>query len=145
MIGEVSYPQLLGPNDTIKISDYIEENGIDILKHSKELGLEGIMAKRKSSVYREGVRSRDWLKIKNIKTQDCVVIGYTKGIGNRINLFGSLLLAVYCTKESKYRFVGHTGSGSDFELLNKVYSMLQEIRIDSMPIDHLPYMNRQTT
>jgi bifunctional non-homologous end joining protein LigD len=103
------------------------------------------MAKRKSSVYREGVRSRDWLKIKNIKTQDCVVIGYTKGIGNRINLFGSLLLAVYCTKESKYRFVGHTGSGFDFDLLNKVYSMLQEIRIDSMPIDHLPYMNRQTT
>lgn len=137
--------QLLRPNDTIKISDYIEENGIDILKHSKELGLEGIMAKRKSSVYREGVRSRDWLKIKNIKTQDCVVIGYTKGIGNRINLFGSLLLAVYCTKDSKYRFVGHTGSSFDFKLLNKVYSMLQEIRIDSMPIDHLPYMNRQTT
>jgi len=137
--------QILGPNDTIKISDYIEEKGIDILKHSKELGLEGIMAKRKSSVYREGVRSRDWLKIKNIKTQDCVVIGYTKGIGNRINLFGSLLLAVYCTKERKFRFVGHTGSGFDFELLNKVYSKLQEIRIDSMPIDHLPYMNRQTT
>ena len=137
--------QILGPNDTIKISDYIEEKGIDIFKHSKELGLEGIMAKHKSSVYREGLRSRDWLKIKNIKTQDCVVIGYTKGIGNRINLFGSLLLAVYCTKERKFRFVGHTGSGFDFELLNKVYSKLQELRIDSMPIDHLPYMNRQTT
>jgi bifunctional non-homologous end joining protein LigD len=116
--------QILGPNDTIKISDYIEEKGIDILKHSKELGLEGIMAKHKSSVYREGLRSRDWLKIKNIKTQDCVVIGYTKGIGNRINLFGSLLLAVYCAKERKFRFVGHTGSGFDFELLNKVYSKL---------------------
>ena len=50
--------QILVPNDTIKISDYIEEKGIDILKHSKALGLEGIMAKRKSSVYREGVRSR---------------------------------------------------------------------------------------
>ena len=137
--------QILGPNDTIKISDYIEEKGIDILKHSKALGLEGIMAKRKSSVYREGVRSRDWLKIKNIKTQDCVVIGYTKGIGNRVNLFGSLLLAVYCTKEGKFRFVGHTGSGFDFELLNKLYSKLQGIRTDSMPIDHLPYMNRQTT
>jgi bifunctional non-homologous end joining protein LigD len=137
--------QILGANDTIKISDYIEEKGIDILNHSKELGLEGIMAKRKSSIYREGVRSRDWLKIKNIKTQDCVVIGYTKGIGNRINHFGSLLLAVYCTEERKFRFVGHTGSGFDFELLNKVYSKLQEIRTDSMPIDHLPYMNRQTT
>jgi bifunctional non-homologous end joining protein LigD len=136
--------QIVGPNDRIKISDYIEEKGIDILKHSKELGLEGIMAKHTSSVYREGVRSRDWLKIKNIKTQDCVVIGYTKGIGNRINLFGSLLLAVYCTKEKKFRFVGHTGSGFDYELLDKVYSKLQEIRIDSMPIDHLPYMNRET-
>ena len=136
--------QLVRPNERIKISDYIEEKGIEILKHSKELGLEGIMAKHTSSIYSEGVRSRDWLKIKNIKTQDCVVIGYTKGIGNRINLFGSLLLAVYCTKERKFRFVGHTGSGFDYELLDKVYSKLQEIRIDSMPIEHLPYMNRKT-
>ena len=136
--------QLVRPNERIKISDYIEERGIDILKHSKELGLEGIMAKHTSSIYSEGVRSRDWLKIKNIKTQDCVVIGYTKGLGNRINLFGSLLLAVYCTKERKFRFVGHTGSGFDYELLDKVYSKLQEIRIDSMPIEHLPYMNRKT-
>jgi bifunctional non-homologous end joining protein LigD len=136
--------QILVLNERIKISDYIEEKGIDILKRSKELGLEGIMAKHISSIYREGIRSRDWLKIKNVKTQDCVVIGYTKGIGNRINLFGSLLLAVYCTKERKFRFVGHTGSGFDYELLHKVYTRLKEIRIDSMPIDHLPYMNRET-
>jgi len=137
--------QILKTNDRIKISDYIEEKGIDILKRSKELQLEGIIAKHKSSIYREGVRSRDWLKIKNTKTQDCVVVGYTRGIGNRINLFGSLLLAVYCTEETKFRFVGHTGSGFDFELLDRVYSKLQEIKIDSMPIDHLPYMNRETT
>jgi len=137
--------QILKTNDRIKISEYIEEKGIDILKRSKELELEGIIAKHKSSIYREGVRSRDWLKIKNTKIQDCVVIGYTKGIGNRINLFGSLLLAVYCTEETKFRFVGHTGSGFNYELLDRVYSKLQEIKIDSMPIDHLPYMNRETT
>jgi len=137
--------QILRTNDRIKISDYIEEKGIDILKRSKELELEGIIAKHKSSIYREGLRSRDWLKIKNTMTQDCVVIGYTKGMGNRINLFGSLLLAVYCTEETKFRFVGHTGSGFDYELLDRVYSKLQEIKIDSMPIDHLPYMNRETT
>jgi len=137
--------QILKTNDRIKISEYIEEKGIDILKRSKELELEGIIAKHKSSIYREGVKSRDWLKIKNTKTQDCVVIGYTKGIGNRINLFGSLLLAVYCTEETKFRFVGHTGSGFNYELLDRVYSKLQEIKIDSMPIDHLPYMNRETT
>jgi bifunctional non-homologous end joining protein LigD len=137
--------QILRTNDRIKISDYIEEKGIDILKRSKELELEGIIAKHKSSIYREGLRSRDWLKIKNTKTQDCVIIGYTKGVGNRINLFGSLLLAVYCTEEAKFRFVGHTGSGFDYELLDTVYSKLQEIKINSMPIDHLPYMNRETT
>ncbi|TLX92176.1 MAG: DNA ligase D [Thaumarchaeota archaeon] len=137
--------EILRTNDRIKISDYIEEKGVDILTRSKELGLEGIVAKHKSSIYREGVRSRDWLKIKNTKTQDCVVIGYTKGIGNRIDFFGSLLLAVYCMKEKKFKFVGHTGSGFDYKLLDTVYSKLQELKIDSMPIDHLPYMNRETT
>ena len=48
-----------------------------MLQHAKELNLEGIIAKKKTSLYKEGTRSRDWLKIKNIKTQDCVVIGYT--------------------------------------------------------------------
>ena len=137
--------EILRTNDRIKISDYIEEKGVDILTRSKELGLEGIVAKHKSSIYREGVRSRDWLKIKNTKTQDCVVIGYTKGIGNRIDFFGSLLLAVYCMKEKKFKFVGHTGSGFDYKLLDTVYSKLQELKIESMPIDHLPYMNRETT
>ena len=53
------------------------------------------MAKRKSSAYKKGARSSDWLKIKNIRTQDCVVIGYTEGEGKRKNWFGSLLLAVF--------------------------------------------------
>ena len=57
------------------------------------MGLEGLVAKHKSSKYVQGIRSRDWLKIKHIKTQDCVVIGYTRGEGNRENYFGSLLLA----------------------------------------------------
>ena len=59
----------------------------------KGMGLEGIIAKKKSSKYSQGTRSRDWLKIKDVKTQDCVVIGYTRGEGNRENYFGSLLLA----------------------------------------------------
>ncbi len=136
---------ILKTNDRIRISDYIDEKGIEILNRSKELGLEGIVAKHKSSIYREGVRSSDWLKIKNTKTQDCVVIGYTKGLGNRIDFFGSLLLAVYCMKERKFKFIGHMGSGFDYQLLDRVFSKLQELKIDSMPIDYVPYMNRETT
>ena len=67
----------------------------------------------------QGLRSRVWLKIKHIKTQDCVVIGYTRGEGNRENYFGSLLLAAFDPTNNKFRFVGHTGSGFDFIQLMK--------------------------
>jgi bifunctional non-homologous end joining protein LigD len=103
------------------------------------------VAKRKTSVYQEGIRSQDWLKIKNIITQDCVVVGYTKGLGNREGYFGSLLMAVYDTSQGKFRFRGHTGSGFDYKTIDFIYSKLQKLITNSMPIDHLPYMNRQTT
>jgi bifunctional non-homologous end joining protein LigD len=106
------------------------------------MGLEGLVAKCKSSKYVQGIRSRDWLKIKHIRTQDCVVIGYTSGEGNRENYFGSLLLAAFDPKDGKFRFVGHTGSGFDFVQLDKIYKKLQTMRIDKQPIDYVPYTNR---
>jgi bifunctional non-homologous end joining protein LigD len=132
-------------NDLIKISEYIEEKGIEILYRSNELKLEGIVAKYKNSIYREGIRTKDWLKIKNTKTQDCVVIGYTKGEGARVHHFGSLVLAVYCQLEKKLRFVGHVGTGFDDETLDLVYSILKNNKRDFMPVDKLPYINREIT
>ena len=98
---------ILKTNNTIKISEFIKEKGIDILASSKQLKLEGIVAKHKDSIYRQGIRSRDWLKIKNTKTQDCVIIGFTKGLGSRADHFGSLVLAVYSASEKKLKFAGH--------------------------------------
>jgi bifunctional non-homologous end joining protein LigD len=129
-------------NARIKISHFIEEQGQEIFDKSKSMGLEGLIAKHKSSKYVQGIRARDWLKIKHIKTQDCVVIGYTRGEGNRENYFGSLLLAVYDPSNSKLRFVGHTGSGFDFVQLDEVYTRLKAMRIEKCPIDHVPYTNR---
>ena len=103
--------QIIRPNENIRISDYIEEQGIEMLQRTKKLNLEGIIAKKKTSIYKEGTRSRDWLKIKNIKTQDCVVIGFTEGLGRRKNAFGSMLLAVYNPTKKKFTFVGHSGAG----------------------------------
>ena len=128
-------------NTKIKISDFIEEVGSEVFDKTKRMGLEGIIAKNKSGKYVQGRRSRDWLKIKHIKTQDCVVIGYTRGEGNRENYFGSLLLAVNDVN-GKLRFVAHTGSGFDFQQLRQVYDKLQKIRIEKCPIDYVPYTNR---
>lgn len=125
----------------IKISHYIEEEGKELFDRTKSMGLEGLIAKHKSSKYVQGIRSRDWLKIKHIKTQDCVVIGYTRGEGNRENYFGSLLLAVI-DSEGKLRFVGHTGSGFDFGQLDEIYDKLQQLKVEKCPIDYVPYANR---
>jgi bifunctional non-homologous end joining protein LigD len=118
-------------NARIKISHFIEEKGQQVFDKTKSMGLEGLVAKHKSSKYLQGIRSRD-----------CVVIGYTRGEGNRENYFGSLLLAAFDHKDDKFRFVGHTGSGFDFVQLDKIYKKLQAMCIDKCPIDYVPYTNR---
>lgn len=124
----------------IRISDFIEEAGIALFKQTTSLGLEGIVAKYKHAKYIQGTRSDSWLKIKSIQTQDCMVIGYTPGEGNREGYFGSLILAAY--REGKPRFVGHSGSGFGLDQLASIYEKLSKIQVKVCPIDGIPYVNR---
>ena len=66
-------------DNRIKISEFIGSDGEGIFEGIKKMNLEGMIAKHKQSKYYLNTRSREWLKIKNTKTQDCVIIGYTKG------------------------------------------------------------------
>lgn len=130
----------------IRISEYIEQEGKALFKSVIERRLEGIMAKHKHSKYQKGVRSSAWLKIKGILTQDCVVIGYTKGEGNRQDYFGSLILAAYDDKD-KLRFIGHSGSGFGFDQLKETLTVMQRLRTDNnfCPVDSVPYTNSKPT
>ena len=130
----------------IRISEYIEEEGKVLFKSVIERRLEGIVAKHKYSKYHQGIRSSAWLKIKGILTQDCVVIGYTNGEGNRQDYFGSLILAAYDDR-GKLRFVGHSGSGFGFDQLKETLSVMQRIRTANnfCPIDTVPYTNSKPT
>ena len=147
-------------NEKIRLSDFVEEFGIDVFESVKNINLEGVIAKHKRSKYQSGIRSKYWLKIKNIKTQDCIVIGYTRGEGNRKSYFGSLLLAaidnsqngtsintndgVDSQDDSQLRFIGHTGSGFSFENLHIIHQKLREMEIPICPIRNVPYLNRET-
>lgn len=88
-------------NNKIRISDFVDERGIEIFQRIKSMNLEGIVAKNKYGKYIQGARSTNCLNIKNVKSQDCIVIGYTRGEGNRRGYFGSLLLATYDVQEMK--------------------------------------------
>ncbi|MET0765835.1 MAG: non-homologous end-joining DNA ligase [Blastococcus sp.] len=83
---------------------------------SEENGLEGIVAKRLASPYRPGLRSPDWRKIKNFRTQSVVVGGWRPGQGRRAGGVGSLLFGVP-DAEGNLVFAGHVGTGfSDQDL-----------------------------
>ena len=125
----------------ICISEFIEERGKALFRSVVERRLEGIVAKHKQSKYRQGIRSSGWLKIKGVLTQDCVVVGYTKGGGNRQEYFGSLILAIY--DKGKLRFIGHSGSGFGFDQLEETLRLMQRFRADKSPLDTVPYTNGQ--
>jgi DNA ligase D-like protein (predicted ligase)/DNA ligase D-like protein (predicted 3'-phosphoesterase) len=110
----------------VAISMFVEEHGEAYYEAALKKGVEGVMAKRKDSTYKPGLRSHDWLKIKKTMSCDCVIFGYTLGEGKRADTFGALILGLY--DEHKPAYVGKVGTGfsdSDLTLLTKVFGELK--------------------
>jgi bifunctional non-homologous end joining protein LigD len=84
-------------------------SGSEILAASVANGLEGVVAKRRSSPYRPGRRSPDWTKVKSFHTQEVVVGAWTDGRGERRDSLGALLLGI--PDEGGLRYVGKVGTG----------------------------------
>ena len=98
------------------LTPWFRGGGSDVQAASEENGLEGVVAKRLGSPYREGVRSPDWRKVKNFFTQAVVVGGWRPGQGRREGTIGSLLVGVP-DDEGRLVYVGHVGTGfSDADL-----------------------------
>ena len=68
----------LKEGSNVLLCDFIEEKGEAYFQLALEKGLEGVVAKEKDSQYEEGLRTGSWLKIKKLKTCDCVIFGYTR-------------------------------------------------------------------
>ncbi|MBV9349274.1 MAG: DNA ligase D, partial [Patescibacteria group bacterium] len=121
------------PDDaSIRYSDHIEENGVRFFKEAEKQKLEGVMGKRASSAYQSGRRSPDWLKIKTVRRQEAVVIGYTKPRNTR-KYVGSLVLAV--REGDEWKYVGHTGGSMGGKSLKEVYDMLTPLEISAQPAE----------
>jgi bifunctional non-homologous end joining protein LigD len=117
-------------------------SGPAVLEASQAGGLEGVVAKRTSSTYTPGKRSKDWLKIKNTASQELVIGGWLPGAGNRTGRIGALLAGYHDTRDegAPLRFAGKVGTGfSDAELtrLGKLFAGLD--RSTSPFADKVPY------
>ena len=106
----------------LRYSDHVETQGLDLFEVAKQKGLEGIVAKRKSSVYEER-RSQNWLKIKITQTLDCAIGGYTEPKKGR-RFFGSIVLGLYDAK-GQLVHVGQAGSGFTEATLASVWRELK--------------------
>jgi bifunctional non-homologous end joining protein LigD len=113
--------------------------GDALLQVAQEQHLEGVIAKRKSSAYRQR-RTRDWLKIKTENSDEFVVVGYTRGSGRRAGTFGSLALAV--NDDSGLRYVGNVGTGFDDAEIRKLLGLLRPLHRPASAIQPAPKMPR---
>ena len=134
--------KLIGKNPMIKYSEHVLRNGIDFFNASEQKNLEGIMAKKSDSHYYPGKRTNEWLKIKNHKTVDVIIAGYTRPTGSR-KYFGSLVLALKEGKEFKH--VGHAGTGFDDKKLKELYKLFQPLKQKVSPFKDPIETNEQVT
>jgi bifunctional non-homologous end joining protein LigD len=119
-----------GKGEVVHYSDHYAEKGLDLFEAAKQRGLEGIIAKKRNSVYEEK-RSRDWLKIKITQRQECVIGGYTDPEGSR-EYFGALVLGLY-DKKGRLIHVGQVGTGFDHKTLKEIFARLQPLKTKQNP------------
>jgi bifunctional non-homologous end joining protein LigD len=123
----------LRDGEHVVISSYVEDKGEEYYEVAVAKGLEGVVAKKTRSLYRPGERSRDWLKVKRVKTADCVVVGYTRGTGNRSGSFGALLLGLY--DGDKLTFVGRAGTGFTEKKLHELLAAFRPYEVQEKQVD----------
>jgi bifunctional non-homologous end joining protein LigD len=95
------------PPAGIAVAQTLDLSGDEALKLAADGGWEGIIAKRKTSVY-ESRRSKEWLKIKAIQQQEMVIVGWQPSSASDRDI-GSLHLAV--NEKGELRYAGKVGTG----------------------------------
>ena len=114
----------------VRFSEHVQGRGEDFFRQACGFALEGVVSKRADLPYRRG-RGKDWLKVKCLRRQEFVVVGYTDPEGSRTG-FGALLLAVNATGETDAGlvFAGKVGTGFGEATLRTLARRLEKLEID---------------
>ena len=124
------------PGSRIQVPPIFEGDLTAAIETSKQLQLEGVVAKRRSSTYQPGHRSRSWLKIKLHKAQEVVIAGWRAGQGRREGGVGSLLIGV--PTPDGLRYLGRVGSGFNDRQLDEIEALLKPLARKTSPLVDAP-------
>ena len=119
----------------IFVPDHIDEDGVELFEACLERGLEGVVAKHKQSLYVPGQRSPFWLKVKAVKSDDFVVIGWT---GEKP--FDALVVGYH--EDGRLLPCGTVGGGYDEPTIQSIRARLADLATDTSPLDPPPVMTR---
>jgi bifunctional non-homologous end joining protein LigD len=131
--------EILPQSESVLLSQEIIEKGKDFFKSVSKIGLEGIIAKRNSSLYFPGERTRDWLKIKTQLRQEVVIGGYTINAGSS-KLFSSLLVGVF--EKGKLHYTGKIGTGFTNKLQKELMERFKPLIKSNSSFTSLPDVNK---
>lgn len=129
--------ELVTGSDRVAIPPVFDGNVDAALQASADHGLEGVVAKRRSSAYLAGSRSPAWVKIRHTLGTEVVVIGWRAGHGSRAGTFGSLLLAVP-DGDGGWRYAGRVGSGFSDREVKRWSGELRADQIEDAPVADVP-------
>ena len=125
---------ILRPNAHIRYSEHEVEKGKELYEAARQQGLEGIIGKKRDSVY-AGQRTLSWLKLKIVDELDAVVCGWTAPRRSR-EFFGALVLGLYNGPDLE--FIGSLGTGFDHAAQKKIYDQLKKLRQPKSPLSEVP-------
>ncbi|MFE3182824.1 ATP-dependent DNA ligase [Streptomyces violascens] len=131
---ELERLDLRGPNWSTPAA--IVGHSAQALAATREHHLEGLVLKRLNSVYTPGVRSKAWIKIRNVQTVDAIIGGWVPGRGRLAGLPGALLLGE--RHGGALHFIGSVGTGWSERERVTLAELLSMAAIGNCPFDEEP-------
>ena len=128
---------VLKPTKDLRLVEDFDTDGEKVYRVAVENSLEGVVAKQKNSIYEPAKRSKSWLKIKAVTSDEFVIGGFTEGTGNRAKTFGALVLGYY-DNENNLQPAGNVGTGFDGDMLSGLRKQLDSIITKRSPFKTQP-------
>ena len=123
---------VLKENERLRFSQEIGGEAAAILQSACRLGLEGVIGKRRGSIYVQR-RSDDWIKLKCTQRQEFVIGGFTWPDDSRPNGIGALLVG-YRDDAGELQYAGKVGTGFTGEV-----SAALRRRLEGMAVPRRPF------
>ncbi len=128
MLSEVAEPagiEMVGRNLPKSLAE-----GEEFYRHAIEAGFEGVVAKSLASKYTPGARGRGWLKIKNARTLDLVIVAADWGYGRRKGWLSNYHLAARDEAAGGFAEVGKTFKGLTDAQFEAITERLLALKIE---------------